>query len=56
MIVALYFPLLVGDLDATGTPVFGPISITLVSLTAVALATGLMQSKITTQSDTASRT
>ncbi|MDQ0618175.1 APC family permease [Arthrobacter globiformis] len=43
-LVALNFPLLVGELDATGTPVFGPTSITLVSLTVVALIAGLVQS------------
>lgn len=46
-IVAVNFPLLVGELDATGTPVFGPVSITLVSLTGIALVAGLAQAGLT---------
>lgn len=46
-IVAVNFPLLVGELDAAGTPTFGPISITLVALTALALVAGLAQAGLT---------
>lgn len=54
-IVALNFPLLVGELDPAGTPVFGPTSIALVSLTAVALIAGIIQARLTRHSKTQAR-
>lgn len=42
-IVAAYFPLMVGELDAAGQPVFGPVSITLLAVVVIAPVIGLIQ-------------
>jgi amino acid transporter len=45
-IVAANFPLMVGDLDTSGQPAFGTVSITLLAITAAAPVVGLIQAWI----------